>query len=100
MEQPLFQVGPWEDPNDNPHRRQGRAETGEADPGCSAEVEPPVEADGLGVHEEQVSLSERLNFMGSGVTHWQAGNTCSQDQETQGQGHLAGEWDRDRNQQW
>ena len=95
MEQPLFEVGPGEDPNHSPHRRQGRAQTGEPDPGRCAEVQPPVEAHGLGVHEEQVSLPEWLNFVGGGITDWQAGDTCSQDQETQGQGHL--EVDRDRN---
>lgn len=98
MEEPLFEAGPGEDPNDKPHRHQSRAEAGEANPGRGAEVQAPVEAYGLGVQEEQVSLSERLNFMGSGVADWQAGNTCSQDQETQGQGHLEG--DRDRNLKW
>lgn len=91
LEEPLSQVGPGKDPNDDPHRCQSRAQAGEPDPGRGAEVEPFVEADRLGVHKEQVSLSERLDFMGSGVTDRQADDTCSQDQETQGQGHLDGE---------
>lgn len=95
MKKAFFEVDPRKDPNDNSHHCQGRAEAGEPNAGRSAIVQPPVEAYGLAVHEEEVSFPEWLNFMGSGVTDWQAGNACSQDQETQGQGHLKG--DRDRN---
>lgn len=90
VKQPLFQIGPGKDPSNDPHRHQGRAQAGKPDPGRSAEVQAPVEADGVGVHEKQVSLSERLDFRRSGVTDRETGDACSQDQETQGQGHLQG----------
>ncbi|KAG7245197.1 hypothetical protein INR49_023763 [Caranx melampygus] len=84
------EIGDEEEEEEEEEGDGGRAQAGEPDPGCSTEVQAPVEADGVGVHEEQVSLSKRLDFRRSGVTYREAGDACSQDQETQGQGHLQG----------
>lgn len=93
VEQPLFQTGPGEDQENQPHGRQGRSETGEADPCRGAQAQPPVEAHRLGVHKKQVALPERLDSVGRGVADGQDGDACSQDGQTQGQVHLQGEWE-------
>lgn len=91
LEKPPFERRPLQNPNDNPHESQGRAQAGEPDPGCRAHMQAPVEARGLGVHEEEVSFAKRLDFTGGGETDREGGDACSQRQDAHGQGHLGGD---------
>lgn len=88
VEKPFFDFGQLEDPNHHPNGHQARAEAREADPSRATGVHAFVEAHGLGVHEEQVSFSEWLDFKSGGVADGQGGDACGQDQKTQDQGHL------------
>lgn len=91
LEKLLFDRGGLEDPNHHPDQSHSRAQAAQPDPGCTGHTQASVEAGGLGVHEEEVSFSERLDLPGAGETHGEGGDTCGQSQDAHGHRHLGGD---------